>query len=256
MPRRTILFSMALLVMGCGGSANVTLRMSNDTLVPKSHPKSTIRYGAPSYLGMKLVAAYLVEDVDPASLNNIGNVAMIWLNPACQGNIDGCGTAESLASALRDFFDFARPTAEVNAALNAQGHAVPTGTYRYARLEFCKYGAGTVPNVQWAASEMAAPHGFVSGECGVTSEAFAEPIVLTAGDSVAVTLSYDLGRSVRVGPSGGGGNTCFPDPEGAQVCYRDCLDEGGSRICFNPPLFQPGAVTGQGGSLAQSPPAR
>ena len=41
-------------------------------------------------LRVKLIAAYLAEDVDPVTLNNVGDVEMIWVAPECGGDIENC----------------------------------------------------------------------------------------------------------------------------------------------------------------------
>jgi hypothetical protein len=37
----------------------------------------------PDVFGIKMTAIYLSEDVDAATMNNVGNVARIWTNPVC-----------------------------------------------------------------------------------------------------------------------------------------------------------------------------
>lgn len=205
----------------------------------------------PSLVGIKLIAVYLAEDVDPATQNNVGQTSMIWLNAQCQDDISACnvsGAAGSYTHRVTDYFDFARGTEAVNTALNSQGRAVDPGTYRYVRMEFCKLDPGTAltePNFSWQAPTMAQPRSFSVGMCGVTSKPFAIPLVLKAGDAASVTVAYDLTTTVVTGAAGSSGGACF-GTAADQVCYMDCVDDavGGTRTCFNPPEFTPSAAAG------------
>lgn len=86
----------------------------------------------PTEFGMKFIAAYMAEDVDPITQSNIGTTAMIYINPECNGNIGQCNisatTSEgTFANVVTTFFDFAQPTADVNAQINAQIKTIPSG---------------------------------------------------------------------------------------------------------------------------------
>lgn len=259
------LAALAALTLACGGSATAKLKLRNDTpagLAAAVHGAAlrlaaapalaTSSPVAPSLVGIKLIAVYLAEDVDPATQDNVGRTSMIWLNAQCEDDISACnvsGAAGSYAHRVTDYFDFARGTEAVNAALNSQGRAVDPGTYRYVRMEFCKLDPGTAltePNFSWQAPPMAEPRSFSVGMCGVTSKPFATPLVLKAGDAASVTVAYDLTTTVVTGAAGtGSGGACFVT--GAdQVCYMDCVDDavGGTRTCFNPPEFTPSAAAG------------
>jgi hypothetical protein len=207
-------------------------------------------------LRLKLIAVYLAEDVDPVSMNNIGTTEMIWLNPQCQGAIDGCNVDGFALPAggprITDYFDLARPSAEVNADLNAQQMAVSPGTYRYARVELCKAYGGqtlpTVPTMMWRGPGMTAEQPFTSGDCGRTSLPFSPPLQLGAGDAVEVTLGYDLGRAIVAGAPTPASEGCpsivgYVPPGGAPHCFRACVDVSAtSRACMDFPDFAPTAA--------------
>jgi hypothetical protein len=167
---------------------------------------------------------------------------MVWLNPECHDDIERCMPTGSPGSGPRieGFFDFSPPTDVVNAALNAQGRDVEPGTYRYARVEFCKYTMPTEPNLSWAGPGMTAERAMSVGDCGRTSQPFERPLELGDGDTVTVTLGYDLARSIVAGA---------PDPArggmaiaGEERWFRDCVDlDASTRVCMDVPEFVPSA---------------
>src|SRR5262249_36968358 len=179
----------------------------------------------------------------------------IWLNPQCNGDISGCnvdGFTQPQGPRITDYFDLARPSAEVNAELNSQGASVSPGTYRYARVELCKsYGSertATVTTMMWAGPGMTSEQPFTSGDCGRTSLPFDPPLELAAGDSVEVTLGYDLAAAIVAGQPALG-RTCslagHNDPAGSPHCFRACVDvDAGSRVCMDFPDFVPSAAKG------------
>lgn len=235
----------ALIATGCD-EARVRLALSNETITPAPH-HGLLADG--TSLRLKMIAVYLAEDVDPVTQNNIGGVEMVWINPQCGGDINGCnidGFAEPSGPRVTSFFDLARPTAEVNADLNSQAAAVSPGSYRYARVELCKaYGQTepTAPTMMWSGPGMSAEQAFSSGDCGRTSLRFDPPLDLAAGDSVEVTLGYDLGAAIVSGapasPSQGGAFSIA----GQSHSYRACVDiDATSRVCMDFPELTPSAT--------------
>ncbi len=239
--RAWMVVATTLLAIGCD-EATVKLSLSNETTTAAPH-QGLLDDG--TSLRLKMIAVYLVEDVDPVTQNNIGNTAMVWLNPQCDGDIDGCNiegfAAPSGGPRITSFFDLSRPTVEVNAELNSQGAAVSAGTYQYARVELCKaYGQGqaTAPTMMWRGPGMTAEQAFSSGDCGRTSQRFAQPLDLAAGDSVEVTLGYDLGAAIVEGPP------ASPSQIAGQThSYRACVDvDAMSRVCMDFPELTPSAT--------------
>jgi hypothetical protein len=252
-------FTMAAVVValagatGCEGGATARLALANQTSASRAKPGAVLADG--TSLRLKLIAVYLAEGVDPVTMNNTGATEMIWLNPQCGGDIDGCnvdGFTQPAGPRITDYFDLARPTAAVNTELNSQGASVSPGTYRYARVELCKaYGAeriATVPTMMWAGPGMATEQPFTSGDCGRTSVAFDPPLALAAGDAVEVTLGYDLGAAIVAGAPGTGQGCSLSiaghdDPGGAPHCFRACVNvSAGQRVCMDFPEFAPSAA--------------
>jgi hypothetical protein len=188
--------------------------------------------GTPTTFQMKLVAAYLAEDVD-GNQDNVGHTPMIYLNPECQGDIEHCdisaGTAPDgrpIAHIVQNYFDFALPADQVNAALNAQSRKVATGSYKYVRVEFCKNNSGNANNVKWGTADVA-PIEFRGGDCVVTMP-ISPPISIGSGDAVTITLNYDLAGTVQTGDS---------------AFSASCTTgSGGTRECFTVPPFVPSAT--------------
>ena len=234
---------------GCVGGASATFQLSNDTATART----TEHAAGTSSLRLKIIAAYLAEDVDPITMNNIGDNAMIWINPQCGGEIDGCnvdGFTLPAGPRITDYFDLSRTSDEINADLNAQATAIPPGSYRYARLELCKAFGGesqaSIPTMMWRGPDMAADQPFTSGDCGRTSLAFDPPLVLAAGDTVAITLGYDLGAAVVGGtptPNNPGSIVGATESDGSAHVFRACTDvDADHRDCMDFPDFAPSAT--------------
>lgn len=132
---------------------------------------------------MKLLRAYLAEDVDPQTQNNIGKSQRIYENPECAGN-ENCNVSD-----VEEFFDFTDPEL-ANEDLNAQGLAVEAGTYKYVRLDFC-IGGADAEQVEYQI-EGGALKQAKTGTCGVTSVEAESPMVLAKGSNVTINLAYDL----------------------------------------------------------------
>jgi hypothetical protein len=237
---RTVLgtfLGLGILSQGCGGGdpsgARVRLALDNQTgtgTTAQAASGVVIHALLPSVqqFSMKLADFYLAEDVDPQTQNNIGNVAELWISPTCT-SADNCAP-----------FELARSTADVNAALNSEALDVAAGTYRYVRITFCYMGERpTEPDVQWQASDMSAPSSFISGVCAATSAEFTPPLVLHPGDSVDVSLGYDLTNLIGRAPLGS-------DVERPGVCAPNA--SGTADDCLNEPQFVPAIGTRGGGT--------
>ncbi|MEP6862487.1 MAG: hypothetical protein ABJE66_17830 [Deltaproteobacteria bacterium] len=239
-----------MVVLGaCSGGATVQFKMSNDTSTARTTSGAA---ASDDVLKLKLIAAYLAEDVDPTTMDNIGVTEMIWLNPQCGGDISSCNVSGFAGAAdgprITDYFDLARTNAEVNAELNSQAATIEPGSYRYARIEMCKAPPGsplpTDPTLMWRGPGMTAEQPFTSGDCGRTSVAFDPPLVLAVGDSVAVTLGYDLATSIVSGtPAPGGYSIAGALSDGTPHYFRACEDvDADHRVCMDYPDFVPSAA--------------
>ena len=214
-------------------NAAVALKQSLNFITPKD--VRTLTTEAATAFQMKLIAVYLTEDIDPDTGSNIGATALVYLNEECEDDISHCdistGPAEDgtdMAHIISTYFDFAQSSADVNAAINAQGNDIDVGTYKYARLEFCKYNAADSENIKWNSTSVAAEQSFQRDQCTVNSAEFAEPIVLADGDTTTVTLGYDISETVAI--------TTRPDG------CDDSVDIGsGNFACFGLPSFVPSA---------------
>ena len=183
----------------------------------------------PTEFQMKLIAAYITEDIDPITQNNVGNTGIFYLNPDCADDIMHCdisgGTAEDgqpMSRVINNFFNFNQNSDLVNAELNAQGKPIFEGSYRYVRLEFCKYNAGNSKNIKWAGGGATGTQEAQRNSCSVNSARIDPPISVAEGDSINVKLAYDLTGAVQTGSdaqgefctgtSGTAGYTCFRLP--------------------------------------------
>lgn len=169
---------------------------------------------------MKLIAAYVTENIDSSTGENVGLTSMIYLNPGCNEDIMHCdisaGTAEdgqSYSNIVTTFFNFLTPTA-ANIALNAESRGIELGTYRYARLEFCKTNSASADNVLW--NDTTGNVSYRHDQCAVNSAAFSSPVTVKDGDSLTFTLSYDLSGVLTADPDTSAdscnGTTCFTLP--------------------------------------------
>lgn len=238
----------------CAGSATAQLQLANQTAAPAARTANVLADG--TSLRLKILAVYLAEDVDPVSQNNIGSTEMIWLDPECAGDISGCnvaGMTQPPGPRVTQYFDLARPTAEVNADLNSQAATIEPGTYRYARVELCKAIGGetqpTIPTLMWRGPGMPAEQPFTSGDCGRTSQPFDPPLVLATGDAVTVSLGYDLGAAIVAGAPTSDPGRCslsvagHDDPDGRPHCFRTCVDPSSDqRVCMDFPELAPSAT--------------
>lgn len=173
-----------------------SLEHSDGTIVPLGTCPSSFTCLTPTSFQMKILAAYVVEDVDPQTSNNVGQVGMVWLNPKC-ASINDCKPS------MVDYSDLTDPTA-FNSSLNSQALGVSTGTYKYVRLEFCQ-GSADAANVKVTAGSTTKE--FTYGGCGVTSVALTNPITVSEGQALTINVSYDLKDGEVYWASGGGSCT-------------------------------------------------
>jgi hypothetical protein len=185
----------------------------------------------PTVFQMKLIAAYITADIDSVTQNNVGATSMVYLNPDCADDIMHCdisaGTAEDntpMSHIVTSYFDFGGTSAAVNAALNAQGRTVEAGSYKYARLEFCKLNSANANNIKWADGTTVptgSPQEFKRNSCTVNSVEIVPPITIADGGTATVSIAYDLTNSIS------GGTSC---------------DDSSGAVCFTMPSFIPSAL--------------
>lgn len=93
------------------------------------------------------------------------------------------------------FFDFSNVNT-VTATLNSQGRTIVATTYKYVRLEFCKYEPVTA-NIKWSGGGESGE--FAQPSCNTTRE-ISPPITVNDGESVTINLSYSLANSISLAP--------------------------------------------------------
>lgn len=249
-----VIAGLSIALSGCMASASARLELDNQTGALPARAAQVLADG--TSLRLKLIAAYIAEDVDPTTQNNVGRTAMIWLNPECKDDIAGCnvaGIAMPPGPRVEHYFDLSRPTSEVNAELNSQDAAIEPGTYRYARVELCKsYQDGELPQVStlmWKGPGMSAEQPFASRDCGRTSLPFDPPLEIAAGDAVTVSLGYDLAAAIVAGAPHPASPHCsfviagHNEPSGAPHCFRTCVDTAPDhRVCMDFPELSPSAA--------------
>jgi hypothetical protein len=195
---RLVMFVVLIsIIVGCGGTATVKLELAKASSsaianVPGvrgavTGPPTGATIPTPTTFQMKIVQAYLVEDVD-ANSNNVGAVSRVWLHADCGGNADTC-TDDKIS-----YFDLTDPTA-ANEKLKSEALAFSleksSVTYQYVRLEFCVGGAKG-NNVKFKTADMAAEKEVTYGGCGETSAKLDPPVVATNGTTVTVKLNYNF----------------------------------------------------------------
>jgi hypothetical protein len=203
------------IAIGVDEGAKATFKLQNAADTASVHklkfasrptPPDGVVAVTPSYVGVKLVAAYLSEDIDPVTWENKGATSMIYVNPICGDELAKCDVGGDFERIVTDYFEFTATTQEVNTQLNAQARTLPAGTYKYVRLEFCKY-AENGNNFKFRASGMDEDHVYTRASCSVT--ALCEPpIVVEDGKSVTVRVTYDLTDTVWIYQESPGGANC------------------------------------------------
>ncbi len=216
-------------------SGKITLQFENESIVQTSMSslRSNARSNAssssgasPTFFGMKLIAAYLAEDIDPDTQSNLGQTLMFYLNEDCEEDIMHCdisgGTAEDNNPidhiiGVDNYFDLTNP-ADVNEQLNQQTRDVIAGTFQYVRMEFCKLNSEGADNVEWSYDGVAL-RSFALSMCTVTSAKITPPIEISDTSTAATFIaSYDPVGSISTGPEAVG-NDCTTDTEGTKVCF-------------------------------------
>ena len=153
----------------------------------------------PTVYGMKMLQVYVSADQQGATSAPAG---LIWKNSACSiasststidskdftydYTTDGCTD-----DIVTTYFDLARTTDVVNAELASTKYKILPGTYNYVQMAFCIGGAKS-KNIQFQAEGMTSPHQITRNTCGISSTKADPPLVVAEGESVTVSLNYDL----------------------------------------------------------------
>jgi hypothetical protein len=240
-------------LVGCQGSADVKVAFENRaSAISGGGQALTLEQDgrAPTIFGIRIVAAYLAEDVAP-DMNNVGEVGRIWTNPVCDEGLYHCSiTANAGPYQVKEYFDLALPTAEVNARLNSQNASIKPGTYRYLRFDMAgvmRPPEQTTPNLQFGVQ------GSPSNEVRIDNNYLVKldpPMVLEDGDSVVLNLGYDLRGSYFEGAD----LDAFHPPDGASFNHWYCGDrthDPAHGPCLRFDGFTP-TVTQQKGAMAPS----
>jgi hypothetical protein len=161
---------------------------------PQNFRENTVTPVTPDVLGMKLVVVYLVPDIDSETQDNIGVAARIWTNPVCDADLNECSIADVAGEyQVKDYFDFARSTEDVNEDLNSQAQTLDVGTYRYLQVDFKgpTDEDDTTKNLEFGMKDGETYEVKPNWGNGYSVK-LAEPIEIEDGDSVLVTLAYDF----------------------------------------------------------------
>lgn len=230
------LLVLGALAAGCS-SASVSVAFDNvhvtvAEVVTEAGAPAPASGVTPTVFGVKIVAIYLAEDVDPVTMQNTGDVQRIWTNPACDSDGTHCGIdAWSGPYQVKDYFDLAQPSEVVNARLNSQGETVELGTYRYLRFDMAgvtPLGPDSTPNLRFGTGADTSEIRFRGNNYTILLD---PPLTLVTGDSAVVTLAYDVTDALYGDPTL---DTSRP-PAGYDISEWYCADV--SRDPAGPPCL-------------------
>lgn len=172
-----------------------------------------------------------------------GYGSSIYANPACSApeyetEVDGkmykyVGFGSCSDASISTYLDLKSST--VNADLNSQYLPIAPGSYKFGAVTFCQGGAASNNYRVTLSNDGGLPAGLrgqtvnVSiGTCGITTPEMNPVMSVTEGQSVVVSLEYDLTNTVYYRTLGGG--------ESAGTGCAE-IDDNGTRyaVCINPP---------------------
>ena len=189
----------------------------------------------PTVFGLKLIDVRIMQELDSTQ----HPAPIIWYNPEC-------GTATTSATEvdgkeyeytqspgcdvknITKYFDFARPTAEVNVELNSQPNKIYPEDYKYVSITWC---AGEIPNdsIEYQADGMSEPAYAPPGGCGQLSTEAVPPITITEGETVTISLDYSIEGLIT---DQGSGASCWVS------------EDGETKRCVSLPQFKPSVTKG------------
>lgn len=185
-----------------GTALSLTTTPDGSTGTVTDHGSTVQAYPATTF-GAKLVQIYLVSDVMDDGQTNSGGVAYIWINPACgtvtqdNGSITMANSGACDTTAITDYFEFARSTDAVNADLNSQKIPIPTGTYKYIRVQICD-NSKAEDNMRIASTTggLTTAKTVRTGNCVVPPAKIDPPLVIEKDQAVSISLKYDLSQAL------------------------------------------------------------
>lgn len=215
------------------GTASLNVTDTTCASIPGSTDSSSPqKCWTPTYYGLKMLSVYVSPDSEGAKTAPGG---LIWSNPACPTHTSNTevGTGDDQKTyeydvqddctddAVSSYFDFARTSTAVNADLNSQDRKIPPGTYNYVQMAFC-IGSAKSKNLQFKADGMTDNYSMSINKCGVVSDKLSDPIVLGEGESVDVSVTYDLSQILYQSGSYKDSSYCYISSDGSDVrCVSD-----------------------------------
>ena len=210
--KNCLIFNLILVLVACGAEkgdeGKVSVSLENNT------GTSLTTDVAPSHFGVKFTYATLREDQDSQTKSPIGIEAVIYANSNCPtykttekiDDIEYEYFGSSSCSDGGEFINLARSSGEVNADLNAGQFPVPPTTYKYITLcmtgeyQFQVEGMSAIVEVDRSNDG--------SGGCA-TADLSSNPITLEEGQSIEISINYDLGSTASTQAAGSvGGAGC------------------------------------------------
>jgi len=169
----------------------------------------------PSIYGVKLLSVIVSPDQAGAQSAAAG---LIWANPDCavstimseinEKEFPYDSASDCADDQVETFFELARTSEEVNEELNSQYYNILPGTYNYVQLGFCVDGAKS-KNGRFQAEGMSEPYEFTWGGCGMSSVRADPPIVVSEGQSITVSLTYDLTNTAYISHADSNPEYCY-----------------------------------------------
>lgn len=233
--------------VGTSGQAKVVLDNANALMISSVPARTQANTCVPgntcateaqiSKFEIKLMSVGIHTHADTTQ----GYGSAIYANPSCPApeyetevnskyyKYVGFGTCSD--SSITTYFDL--KSASVNTDLNSQYLPIAPGSYKYGAITFCQSSAQSNNYKITLTNDAGLPAAlqgqtvsFSVGTCGVTTPEMSPSMDVTEGQSVQVTLIYDLTNTVYyrvlgVGESAGTG----------------CTEVGGYAVCINPPTI-------------------
>ena len=185
----------------------------------------------PTVLGLRMIDVRILQELDSTQ----HPAPIIWYNPEC-----GTATASTTEvggkeydytqspgcdiTKLSTYFDFARPTAEVNAEINSQPNKVYPATYKYVSISWCA-GEMVDNNIEYQAEGMDQVAYAGTGGCGQISAEAVPPLEIAEGETVKIALNYSIEGLVS--------------DQGTSSCWTST--DGVTKRCISLPEFNPTA---------------